>query len=68
VPLAAAGRVTRQNAGIQPLSGAARPGVSPGALADPRRIADAVLFLAGQDPRAATHELQLTPLAESWTP
>ena len=56
------------DAGIQPLSGATRPGVSPEALADPHRIADAVLFLANQDARAATHELQLTPLAESWTP
>jgi NADP-dependent 3-hydroxy acid dehydrogenase YdfG len=43
-------------------------GVSPEALADPRRIADAVRFLANQDARSATHELQLTPLAENWTP
>ena len=56
------------DAGIQPLDGSTRPGVSPEALADPRRIADAVLFLANQDARSATHELQLTPLAESWTP
>jgi NAD(P)-dependent dehydrogenase (short-subunit alcohol dehydrogenase family) len=56
------------DAGIQPLDGSTRPGVSPEALADPRRIADAVLFLANQDARAATHELQLTPLAENWTP
>jgi NAD(P)-dependent dehydrogenase (short-subunit alcohol dehydrogenase family) len=56
------------DAGIQPLDGSSRPGVSPEALADPRRIADAVLFLANQDARSATHELQLTPLAESWTP
>jgi NAD(P)-dependent dehydrogenase (short-subunit alcohol dehydrogenase family) len=56
------------DAGIQPLDGSTRPGVSPDALADPRRIADAVLFLADQDARSATHELQLTPLAESWTP
>lgn len=56
------------DAGIQPLTGAARPGVPPEALADPRRIAEAVLFLADQGARAATHELQLTPLAESWTP
>ncbi len=38
------------------------------ALADPRQLADAVLFLAGQGPRAATHELQVTPLAERWVP
>src|SRR6476646_3042398 len=56
------------DAGIQPLAGSARPGVPPEALADPRRIADAVLFLANQDARSATHELQLTPLAESRTP
>jgi hypothetical protein len=56
------------DAGIQPLDGSTRPGVSPEALADPRRIADAVLFLANQDARSATHELQLTPLAENWTP
>ena len=45
-----------------PCSRANRP------LADPRKIAEAVLFLANQDARAATHELQLTPLAEAWTP
>lgn len=56
------------DAGIQPLDGTTRPGVSPEALADPHRIADAVLFLANQDARSATHELQLTPLAENWTP
>src|SRR6476660_2323363 len=56
------------DAGIQPVSGPPRGGISPEALADPRRIADAVLFLANQDARAATHELQLTPLAETWTP
>ena len=56
------------DAGIQPLDGSIRGAVSPEALADPRRIADAVLFLADQDARAATHELQLTPLAENWTP
>ena len=26
------------------------------------------IFLANQDARSATHELQLTPLAENWTP
>jgi len=56
------------DAGIQPLDGSTRPGVAPEALADPRRIADAVLFLANQDARSATHELQVTPLAENWTP
>jgi NADP-dependent 3-hydroxy acid dehydrogenase YdfG len=56
------------DAGIEPLSGRARPGVEPDALADPRQIADAVLLLAAQGARAATHELQLTPLAETWVP
>lgn len=56
------------DAGIQPLSGAARGGVAAEALADPRGLADAVLFLAEQGPRAATHELQVTPLAETWVP
>jgi NAD(P)-dependent dehydrogenase (short-subunit alcohol dehydrogenase family) len=56
------------DAGIQPLDGSTRPGVSPEAMADPHRIADAVLFLANQDARSTTHELQLTPLAENWTP
>jgi 3-oxoacyl-[acyl-carrier protein] reductase len=56
------------DAGIEPLSGQARPGVSREALADPRRLAEAVLFLAEQGARAATHELQLTPLAETWVP
>jgi NADP-dependent 3-hydroxy acid dehydrogenase YdfG len=56
------------DAGIQPLDGSTRGAVSPKALADPRRIANAVLFLANQDARSATHELQLTPLAENRTP
>jgi NAD(P)-dependent dehydrogenase (short-subunit alcohol dehydrogenase family) len=56
------------DAGIQPFDGSGRAGVSPETLADPRRVADAVLFLAKQDERSATHELQLTPLAENWTP
>lgn len=38
------------------------------ALADPRELASAVLFLAEQGVRGATHELQVTPLAERWVP
>ncbi len=56
------------DAGIEPLSGALRPGASREELADPALIADAVRFLADQGTRAATHELVVTPLAESWTP
>ena len=56
------------DAGIEPMSGEARPGVNREALADPRRVAEAVLFLAEQGARAATHELQITPLAETWVP
>jgi NAD(P)-dependent dehydrogenase (short-subunit alcohol dehydrogenase family) len=56
------------DAGIEPLSGEGRPGVATDALADPHRLAEAVLFLAEQGARAATHELQVTPLAETWVP
>jgi len=55
------------DAGIEPLAGAPA-GRSADALADPRKLADAVLFLAGQGARGATHELQVTPLAERWVP
>jgi NAD(P)-dependent dehydrogenase (short-subunit alcohol dehydrogenase family) len=56
------------DAGIEPIDGTTRQGVDPEALADPREIADAVLFLAEQGARAATHELQVTPLGETWVP
>jgi len=56
------------DAGIEPYAGGGRPGVDPAALADPRQVADAVVYLAEQGPRAATHELQVTPLAENWVP
>jgi NAD(P)-dependent dehydrogenase (short-subunit alcohol dehydrogenase family) len=56
------------DAGIEPLDGATRAGVNTDALADPRELAKAVLFLADQGARAATHELQVTPLAERWVP
>lgn len=54
--------------GIEPVGGATRAGSAREAVADPRQIADAVRFLADQGARAATHELQLTPLAETWVP
>jgi NAD(P)-dependent dehydrogenase (short-subunit alcohol dehydrogenase family) len=56
------------DAGIEPLGGVTSPRADRAALADPRQIADAVRFLAEQGPRAATHELQVTPLAETWVP
>ena len=55
------------DAGIEPLDGAA-PGRPIEALADPRAVAEAVEFLAEQGARSATHELQVTPLAERWVP
>lgn len=54
------------DAGIQPL--ASRPDETQAALADPRELAASVLFLAEQGARGATHELQVTPLAERWVP
>jgi NAD(P)-dependent dehydrogenase (short-subunit alcohol dehydrogenase family) len=56
------------DATIEPFEGGGRPGADPAALADPRELAKAVAFLAEQGARAATHELQLTPLAERWVP
>jgi len=56
------------DAGIEPLDGSTRSGSAPETMADPRQIADAVRFLARQGSRAATHELQVTPLAETWVP
>jgi 3-oxoacyl-[acyl-carrier protein] reductase len=38
------------------------------ALADQRLIAEAVSFLAGQQPRAYTHELMVTPAGDRWVP
>jgi NAD(P)-dependent dehydrogenase (short-subunit alcohol dehydrogenase family) len=55
------------DAGIQPLADR-QEGESVAALADPRELASAVLFLADQGARGATHELQVTPLAERWVP
>jgi NAD(P)-dependent dehydrogenase (short-subunit alcohol dehydrogenase family) len=55
------------DAGIEPVGGP-QPGQTPAALADPRELANAVLFLADQSARGSTHELQITPLAERWVP
>jgi NAD(P)-dependent dehydrogenase (short-subunit alcohol dehydrogenase family) len=56
------------DAGIEPISRPVPEGVDSETLADPRQIAAAVAFLGEQGPRAATHELQVTPLAERWVP
>jgi 3-oxoacyl-[acyl-carrier protein] reductase len=53
------------DAGIEPLRGGREGG---DALADPYQLGEAVRFLGEQGTRAATHELQLTPLAERWVP
>jgi NAD(P)-dependent dehydrogenase (short-subunit alcohol dehydrogenase family) len=37
-------------------------------LGDMARIAEAVQFLAAQQPRAYTHELMVTPSGETWVP
>jgi hypothetical protein len=55
----------RSDAGIEPPSGP-YPGTPRETLADPRQIAAAVAFLAGQGARAASHELTVTPLAQRW--
>jgi NAD(P)-dependent dehydrogenase (short-subunit alcohol dehydrogenase family) len=55
------------DAGIEPLAGV-DPGRTVAALADPRELAKAIRFLADQDARGTTHELQITPLAERWVP
>ncbi|HET9102615.1 MAG TPA: SDR family oxidoreductase [Solirubrobacteraceae bacterium] len=36
--------------------------------ADPASLAAAVAYLASQSPRAMTHELQVTPALDNWTP
>jgi NAD(P)-dependent dehydrogenase (short-subunit alcohol dehydrogenase family) len=56
------------DAGIEPFSAAERGAAPNDASADPPSLAEAVLFLAEQGSRAATHELQVTPLAETWVP
>jgi NAD(P)-dependent dehydrogenase (short-subunit alcohol dehydrogenase family) len=45
-----------------------RTGSGDAKSADPSSLADAVAYLAGQSPRAMTHELQVTPAFDNWTP
>ena len=49
-------------------AGIDRSGSDDAKLADPTSIADAVIYLASQSPRAMTHELQVTPALETWVP
>lgn len=51
------------DAGIQPRSAEPSP-----ETADPRGLAEAVAYLASQDPRGLTHELQITPSGDTWVP
>jgi hypothetical protein len=55
------------DAAIEPIEGAAARRATE-TLADPRALAESVKFLAEQGARSATHELQVTPLAERWVP
>jgi NAD(P)-dependent dehydrogenase (short-subunit alcohol dehydrogenase family) len=52
------------DAGIEPLS--SREGRAN--MADPRELAAAVAYIGSQSARGFTHELQITPGAETWVP
>ena len=45
-----------------------RSGTGDAGSADPASLAEAVVYLASQSPRAMTHELQVTPALDNWTP
>ena len=45
-----------------------RSGAESAESADPASLAAAVAYLAAQSPRAMTHELQVTPALDTWTP
>ena len=49
-------------------AGIDRSGQGDAHTADQPSLADAVVYLAGQSPRALTHELQVTPALDNWTP
>ena len=49
-------------------AGIDRSGQGDARSADQPSLADAVVYLAGQSPRAMTHELQVTPALDNWTP
>jgi NAD(P)-dependent dehydrogenase (short-subunit alcohol dehydrogenase family) len=49
-------------------AGIDRTGEQDAHSADQPSLADAVAYLASQSPRAMTHELQVTPALDNWTP
>jgi NAD(P)-dependent dehydrogenase (short-subunit alcohol dehydrogenase family) len=49
-------------------AGIDRSGQGNARSADQPSLADAVAYLASQSPRAMTHELQVTPALDNWTP
>ena len=49
-------------------AGIDRSGQGDARTADQPSLADAVAYLASQSPRAMTHELQVTPALDNWTP
>ena len=49
-------------------AGIDRSGKGDARSADQPSLADAVAYLASQSPRAMTHELQVTPALDNWTP
>jgi NADP-dependent 3-hydroxy acid dehydrogenase YdfG len=49
-------------------AGIDRSGQADARTADQPSLADAVAYLASQSPRAMTHELQVTPALDNWTP
>jgi NAD(P)-dependent dehydrogenase (short-subunit alcohol dehydrogenase family) len=49
-------------------AGIDRTGEGDAGTADQPSLADAVAYLASQSPRAMTHELQVTPALDGWTP
>ena len=49
-------------------AGIDRTGEQDAHTADQPSLAEAVAYLASQSPRAMTHELQVTPALDNWTP
>ena len=67
--MGAGGAVERQGGAGRPAGRrAVRGGGDDIATADPASLADGVVYLAAQSPRAMTHELQVTPALDQWVP